>query len=155
MECGDSANPSTPRFTNTGVYVYICRPMYVRLYIRMCLFMYVQVHICIYDVCVNVFTRMYSCTYVCIQACRYICTLLIYRDWQNNGRTKKLRNRIYLNLLHWKNICWQHWKFFRLLTLCSARVSAQVIVVSDSPCESKGKWETCPILKEDRSLVHA
>jgi hypothetical protein len=32
---------------------------------------------------------------------------------------------------------------------CNARVSALVIVLSDSPCESTLKWETCPILKED------
>jgi hypothetical protein len=40
--------------------------------------------------------------------------------------------------------------FFRLFTLCSARVSALVIVLNDSPCERIGKWETCPILNEDR-----
>jgi hypothetical protein len=43
--------------------------------------------------------------------------------------------------------------FFRLFTLCSARVSALVIVLSDSPREGTGKREMCPILKEDRSLV--
>jgi hypothetical protein len=43
--------------------------------------------------------------------------------------------------------------FFRLFTFCSAHCSALVIVLSDSPCESIGKWEICPILKEDRSLV--
>jgi hypothetical protein len=43
--------------------------------------------------------------------------------------------------------------FFRLFTLCSARVSALVIVLSDSPFERLGKWETCPILEEDRWLV--
>jgi hypothetical protein len=43
--------------------------------------------------------------------------------------------------------------FFRLFTLCSAHASALVIVLSNSPCERIGKWETCPILKEDRSLV--
>jgi hypothetical protein len=31
---------------------------------------------------------------------------------------------------------------FRLFTLCSARVSALVIVLSDSPCERIGKLET-------------
>jgi hypothetical protein len=30
--------------------------------------------------------------------------------------------------------------FFRLFTLCSARVSALVIVLSDSSCERIGKW---------------
>jgi transposase-like protein len=39
--------------------------------------------------------------------------------------------------------------FFRLFTVCSARVSALMIVLSDSPCDGIGKWETCPILKED------
>jgi hypothetical protein len=39
---------------------------------------------------------------------------------------------------------------FRLFPLCSAHVSALVIVLSGSPCERIGKWETCPILKENR-----
>jgi hypothetical protein len=39
-----------------------------------------------------------------------------------------------------------------LFTLCSARVSELVIVLSDNPCERIGKWETCLILKESRSL---
>jgi hypothetical protein len=43
--------------------------------------------------------------------------------------------------------------FFHLFTISSARVSALLIVLSDSPCERIGKWETCPILKEDTSLV--
>jgi hypothetical protein len=41
----------------------------------------------------------------------------------------------------------------RLFTHCSDRVSALVIFLSDSPCEEIGKWEACPVLKEDRSLV--
>jgi hypothetical protein len=36
----------------------------------------------------------------------------------------------------------------------NARDSALVIVLSDSPYERIGKWKTCPILKEDRSLLH-
>jgi hypothetical protein len=40
--------------------------------------------------------------------------------------------------------------FFHLFTLCNARFSELVIVLSDSPCERIGKWETRPILKEDR-----
>jgi transposase len=32
--------------------------------------------------------------------------------------------------------------FFRFLTFCSAHVSASVIVLSESPCERIGKWET-------------
>jgi hypothetical protein len=43
--------------------------------------------------------------------------------------------------------------FFRLFTFCSARVSALVIVLSDCPYEEIGKWDICPILKENRSLV--
>jgi hypothetical protein len=31
---------------------------------------------------------------------------------------------------------------FRLFTICSVRVSALVIVLSDNPCERIGKWET-------------
>jgi hypothetical protein len=33
-----------------------------------------------------------------------------------------------------------------------ANVSASVIVLSESPFERNGKWETRPILKEDRLL---
>jgi hypothetical protein len=36
---------------------------------------------------------------------------------------------------------------------CSARVSALMVVLSESPCERIGKWKTCLILKENRSLV--
>jgi hypothetical protein len=43
--------------------------------------------------------------------------------------------------------------FFSLFTICSARVSALMNVLSDSPRERMGKWEICPILKEDRLLV--
>jgi hypothetical protein len=72
---------------------------------------------------------------------------------ENNGNTKKI-NRICLCWLHWKNSSWQHWMFFfRLFTLCFSRVSALVNVLSDSPCERMGKWETCPIFKEDRTLA--
>jgi hypothetical protein len=42
---------------------------------------------------------------------------------------------------------------FRLFKLYRARVTALVIVLSDSLCERIRKWETCPILKEDRSLL--
>jgi hypothetical protein len=72
---------------------------------------------------------------------------------QNNGNTKKLRNRTCFCWLHWKNFNWQHWIFFRMFTNCSALASALVIVSRDSPCERIGKWETCPILKADRSFV--
>jgi hypothetical protein len=40
-----------------------------------------------------------------------------------------------------------------LLKLCSACASVLVIVLTDNQCERIVKWETCPILKEDRSLV--
>jgi hypothetical protein len=73
---------------------------------------------------------------------------------QNNGNTRKLRNRICLCWLHWKNFSWQHWMFFfHLFTLCSACVSVLGIVLSDSPCGKIGKWATFPILKEDRLLL--
>jgi hypothetical protein len=39
--------------------------------------------------------------------------------------------------------------FFNSFTLCNARVSALVIVLSDSPRERIGKCETSPVLKED------
>jgi hypothetical protein len=44
--------------------------------------------------------------------------------------------------LYWKNFSWRHWIFFFLLsTLCSARVSALVIVLSDCPCErTENRW---------------
>jgi hypothetical protein len=45
--------------------------------------------------------------------------------------------------------------FLRLFTLCSARISVLVIVLSNSPCERIGKLESCPILNEDRSFVGA
>jgi hypothetical protein len=75
-------------------------------------------------------------------------------DGKNDGNTKKLRNRICLRWLHWKNFGCKHWMFFsHLFTFCTARVSALMIVLSDSPCERIGKWETCPILEKDTSLV--
>jgi hypothetical protein len=40
-----------------------------------------------------------------------------------------------------------------LLTLCGAHVSALVTVSSDSLCERIRKLKTCPIFKEDGSLV--
>jgi hypothetical protein len=56
--------------------------------------------------------------------------------------------------LHWKNFSCQHWMFFfSLFTLFSARVSALVTVLCDNPWERIRKWEICPTLQEDRSLV--
>jgi hypothetical protein len=43
--------------------------------------------------------------------------------------------------------------FFCLFTISSARVSALVIVLNDSPCEKIGKWGTCLILKKGVTLV--
>lgn len=43
--------------------------------------------------------------------------------------------------------------FLRLLTFCSAHVSAVLIVLNGSPCEGIEKWVTCPIVKNARSLV--
>jgi hypothetical protein len=43
--------------------------------------------------------------------------------------------------------------FFHLFILCSAHVSALVIVLSESRWEQIGKWEAFPILKEDRLLM--
>jgi hypothetical protein len=43
--------------------------------------------------------------------------------------------------------------FFRSFTFCNALVDALMIVLGHSPCERIEKWETCPILKEGRSLV--
>jgi hypothetical protein len=37
--------------------------------------------------------------------------------------------------------------------ICSPRVNASAIVLSESLCERIGKWGTWPILKEERSLV--
>jgi hypothetical protein len=42
--------------------------------------------------------------------------------------------------------------FFRLLTLCCARASELVTLLSDNPCETVTKWDTCPILKRGRIL---
>jgi hypothetical protein len=60
--------------------------------------------------------HIYSCV-VCV--CVYI-----YMGGQNNGNTKKLRNIICVG--YNEKSSWQHWMFFRLFTLCSARVSAFV-----------------------------
>jgi hypothetical protein len=46
----------------------------------------------------------------------------------DGGGGQELRNRICFCWLHWNNFSWQNYMFFRSLTLCSARVSALVIV---------------------------
>jgi hypothetical protein len=43
--------------------------------------------------------------------------------------------------------------FFRLLTPVVLVSVRQWLCRVKSPCERIGKWETCPILKEDRALV--
>jgi hypothetical protein len=48
------------------------------------------------------------------------------RGEQNTANTKALRNIIYAGYI--ERTCWQHWMFFRLFTLCSARVSTFVSV---------------------------
>jgi hypothetical protein len=59
---------------------------------------------------------------------------------------KKLRNRIFI-VLATLNV------LLPFVVVCSARVSALMIMLSDSPWERIRKWETCPIVKEGRSLV--
>jgi hypothetical protein len=47
---------------------------------------------------------------------------------QSTENTQKLRNRICMCWLLWKNFSWQHWMFFfSVFTLCYAHVSALVI----------------------------
>jgi hypothetical protein len=70
-----------------------------------------------------------------------------------DGNTKKLRNRICVGYIERTSVGNNESFFFRLFPLCGASVNALVIVLSDSPCEKIEKWETCPILKEDRTLV--
>jgi hypothetical protein len=73
-------------------------------------------------------------------------------DGQNNGNTKKLRNRIYVGYIETTSVGSTECSsvFF---TFCSDRVSALMIVLNEGPCERIEGWEACPILKEDRLLV--
>jgi hypothetical protein len=71
-------------------------------------------------------------------------------DGRKNGNNKKLRIRICVGYIERTSI--DNTKCS--VCLHSVRVSALVIVLSDGPCKRIGKWETCPILKEDRLLVH-
>lgn len=71
---------------------------------------------------------------------------------QNNGTLRNWGKEFVLPTL--KNFRWQHWKFFHLFILCSACISALVLVLSNSLCERIRKMESCPILIGDRSLVH-
>jgi hypothetical protein len=68
------------------------------------------------------------------------------RGGQNNGNTKKLRNRICVGYIEITAVGNTEY-FLRLFLLCSACTSALRIVLSGSPCERIGKLETCPILK--------
>jgi hypothetical protein len=52
---------------------------------------------------------------------------------QNNGNTKKLRNRFCFGYTERSSV--GSTMFFRLFTLCSARVSALMTVLIDNPCE--------------------
>jgi hypothetical protein len=70
---------------------------------------------------------------------------------KNNGNTKKLRNRICVGYTE-RTSAGNTECSSALFTLCSARVSALVIVLSDSPCKRIGKWETCPVFKDESSL---
>jgi hypothetical protein len=67
--------------------------------------------------------------------------------------TLKLRNRICSVLATLKELQLAIVNILLLFTLCSARASALVIILSDSTYERIGKWENCPILKEDIPLV--
>jgi hypothetical protein len=42
--------------------------------------------------------------------------------------------------------------FLCLFTLCSARAIALVIVLSESPRERIGKWETCPTFEREQII---
>jgi hypothetical protein len=80
-------------------------------------------------------------------------SLLYTRGKQYNENTKKLRNSVCVGPIEGLSVTKLWMFFFCLFTLCSAGVIALVIVLSESPCERIGKWETCPVLKENRSLV--
>jgi hypothetical protein len=76
---------------------------------------------------------------------RSLCLRLYTGDGQNNGNSKKLRNIICIGYIERTSLG---------NTECSSVCLHSVaIVLSDSPCERIGKWETRPILQEDRSLV--
>jgi hypothetical protein len=75
-----------------------------------------------------------------------------YRGGQNNGNTKKLKIKFVLSTL--KELGTMNDVLPHLFTLCSAHVSALVIVLSNSPGERIAKCDICPILKEDGELVH-
>jgi hypothetical protein len=72
---------------------------------------------------------------------------------QNNGNTNKLRIIICVGYIERTSVGNTEMFFFRLFTLCSARVVPLMLMMNDSPCERIGKWETWPILKEDKSLL--
>jgi hypothetical protein len=74
----------------------------------------------------------------------FIC---MYRGGQNNGNTKKVRNRILFILATLKELQLATLNDLPFVfTLCSGQF---VSVLSDSLCKRIGNWETCSILKED------
>jgi hypothetical protein len=73
---------------------------------------------------------------------------------QNNGSTKKLRNRICVDYTERTSVGYTECSSSVFFTLCTAHFSGLVIMFNDNPCERIRKWETCPILKEGRSFVH-
>jgi hypothetical protein len=58
---------------------------------------------------------------------------------QNIGNPRKLRNGISVGYIERTSVGNTEGFFFRLFTLCSARASVLLIVLSDSPCERIGK----------------
>jgi hypothetical protein len=60
----------------------------------------------------------------------------VWEGEQNNGNTKKLRNRICVGYVERTLV--GNTVLFHLFTLCSAYVSALVIMLSDSLCERIG-----------------
>jgi hypothetical protein len=75
----------------------------------------------------------------------------ICRGGQNNGNIKKLRNQIFFLLATLKELQFGNTD---CPSIClHSVVLVLVIVLNDRPCERIGKWETCPILKEEGLLV--
>jgi hypothetical protein len=115
----------------------------------MCAFTYIYRHI-IHACIQHSYTHKHRYNY--IHAC--IHTYPHTGGRQNNGNTKKLRNRIFFCVGYIEGT--PVGKIERC-TVCLhsvvVRVSALMILLSDSPCERMGKWKSCPILKEDRPWV--
>ena len=96
--CRNACVPSS-NTSDVCVCVYVCMYMYVCIHVYMyyvCMytriyvsFMYVYMCICIY-ICTYVYVCIYTCIYVCV--CMY--GYMYVQNGQNNGNTKKVRNRI-------------------------------------------------------------